>query len=246
MIIDSHVHLKHGNAEGTEYSPEAIVEAMDGARVDKSVVCAINTTTKCSIEMAQAAVDKFSDRLIPYANVEPSYGKTALDQIGKAVSRLGFRGMKIHFGYGVPEQETITPFLELAAAEDVPCLIDCVGRNEIIQQWAEAFPKTKLIVAHLGKYLCRNESLVDRFIALAAAHKNVLLDVNGVVLPRKIKEAVKRAGVCQVFFGTDGPHADPDLVGFVHTALDKIRSLDLPSDDEAVVLGRGIAKLLKL
>ena len=55
MIIDSHVHLKHGNAERTEYRPEEIVESMDQAGVGKSVVFAMCTTTPRSIEMAREA-----------------------------------------------------------------------------------------------------------------------------------------------------------------------------------------------
>ncbi len=66
MIIDSHVHLKHGDAKGTEYSAETIIKTMDAVGIDKSIVFAISTTTKHSIEMAQEAVGKFPDRLIPY------------------------------------------------------------------------------------------------------------------------------------------------------------------------------------
>ena len=52
-IVDSHVHLRHGNAARTEYSPETIVETMDKVGIDRSVVFAICTTTTHSIEMAR-------------------------------------------------------------------------------------------------------------------------------------------------------------------------------------------------
>ena len=64
MICDSHCHLKHGDAEGTEYSPKAIVEMMDAAGIEKAVVFAMSTTTKRSVEMAEDAVREFPDRLI--------------------------------------------------------------------------------------------------------------------------------------------------------------------------------------
>ncbi len=38
MVIDSHVHLKHGDAQGTEYSPEVIMQTMDKVGIDLSVV----------------------------------------------------------------------------------------------------------------------------------------------------------------------------------------------------------------
>ena len=244
MIIDSHVHLKHGDAKGTEYSAEAIVNTMDAVGIDKSVVFAISTTTKHSIEMARESIGKFPNRLIPYVNVDPSYEKIILEEIDEAVSKLGFRGMKIHLGYGVPAEEVMNPFLLFAAKRGVPCLIDCVGRYDVIEKMAENFPATKIIVAHLGKYLCKNEELIDRFIVMAETHNNIFLDVSGVVIPKKITAAVHRVGSNQVIFGTDGPHEAPDTIGFAHTELDKIRLLGLNPNDEAAVLGGTIAALL--
>ena len=61
-VIDAHVHLKHGDEEKTEYGAETIIRIMDIARVDRSVVFAVSTTTRRSIEMAV----RFGDRLIPF------------------------------------------------------------------------------------------------------------------------------------------------------------------------------------
>jgi len=109
---------------------------------------------------------------------------------------------------------------------------------------ARTFPETKIIVAHLGKYLCRDEALINKFIHTAKAQENIFLDVSGVVMPRKIKEAVNIVGSNRVVFGTDGPA--PDAVGYVRAELDKIRKLDLSQDDERAVLGGTIAKLLRV
>ncbi len=59
MLIDSHSHLKHGDAQKTEYSPDEIVRVMDAAGIDKSVVFAMSTSTSRSIQMAKDAIDKF-------------------------------------------------------------------------------------------------------------------------------------------------------------------------------------------
>lgn len=58
-VIDAHVHLKHGDEEKTEYSAEAIVRIMDMAGVDRSVVFAMSTTTRRSMEMACEAAERF-------------------------------------------------------------------------------------------------------------------------------------------------------------------------------------------
>lgn len=244
MIIDSHVHLKHGDAKGTEYSPEAIINTMDAVGIGKSVVFAISTTTKHSLEMAQEAVGKFPDRLIPYVNVDSSYEKAILDEIDEAVSKLGFRGMKVHLGYGVPAEEVMNSFLHLASERGVPCLIDGVGRYDVVERMAENFSEAKIIVAHLGKYLCKDEILIDKFISMAEVHNNIFLDVSGVVMPKKITDAVHQVGSNRVIFGTDGPYEAPDTIGFARAELDKIRTLNLNPNDEAMVLGGAIAELL--
>jgi predicted TIM-barrel fold metal-dependent hydrolase len=109
---------------------------------------------------------------------------------------------------------------------------------------AREVPRTNIIVAHLGRYLCKEESLIDRFIGLAEEHNNVLLDASGVVITSKIREAVERIGSGRVIFGTDGPHKVPDTMTYARTELDKIRALNLDPRDEAAVLGGTIADLL--
>jgi len=246
MIIDSHVHLKHGDAQKTEYSAETIVKTMDAVGIDRSVVFAMSTTTSRSIEMAKAAIRDFPDRLIPYAYALPSYEVAALDLLDEAISEFGFRGIKIHMGECTLAEYVIDPVIGLAGERGVPCLIDCLGRYDPIKRLAEKFSQTKIIVAHLGQYLCKDESLIDRFIRLAEAYKNIILDVSGVVITSKISEAVGRIGSGRVIFGTDGPHEVPDTVTYASDELDKIRKLDLNPRDEAAVLGGTISDLLAL
>ncbi|MCD6289199.1 MAG: amidohydrolase [Anaerolineae bacterium] len=244
MIIDSHVHLKHGDRLRTEYTAEAIVQVMDEVGIDKSVVFAMSTTTQHSIEMAQEAVEQFPDRLIPYVYALPSYEYPALERIEWAISELGFKGIKIHLGECSLAEYVIDPVIDLAGRLKAPCLIDCMGRYDMIERMAKAFPDTKLIIAHMGRYLCTDESLIDRFIDLAQANPNIFLDVSGVVISWKIQDAVRRLGAGRVIFGTDGPHKKPDLATYARLELAKVKMLDLNPADEEMVLGGAIARLL--
>jgi len=246
MIVDSHVHLKHGDAQGTEFSAEAIVKTMDEAGIGKSVVFAMSTTTRRSIEMARAAVEKFPDRLIPYAYALPSYERPVLKELEEAVTRHSFRGIKVHLGECTLAGYVTDPLMRMAGEVGVPCLIDCGGRYTAIEQMAGRFPGTKIIVAHLGRYLCQDGALIDRFMVMAQTHPNLYLEASGVVLPEKIAEAVRRIGAGRVLFGTDGPLAKPDLAGFVRAEVEKIRGLRLSALEENAVLGGSIADLLRL
>ena len=245
MIIDSHVHLKHGDAQRTEYSASEIVRTMDAVGIERSIVFAMSTTTLRSIEMAQAAVRAYPDRLIPYVYALPSYRRAVLEELDEAISDLGFRGIKLHAGECTLAEYIVNPVIELAGRLGVPCLIDCAGRHSAIERMAKQYPKTRIIVAHMGKYLCREEALIDRFITLAEAYGNVYLDLSGVVIPSKIEEAVARVGADRLVFGTDGPHKAPNTVGFARAELDKIESLALDSTDAQAILGGTIAGLLK-
>ena len=246
MIIDSHVHLKHGNAARTEYSAEAIVEVMDAVGIDRSVVFAMSTTTRRSVEMAAAAVEQFPDRLIPYAYALPSYERPALEELEEAIGGRGFRGIKIHIGECRLTEYIIDPVLELAAEHGVPCLVDFGGDFASTERIARGFPETKLIVAHFGKYLCSDAALIERFIDLAESCENVWLDASGVVLVWTIEEAARRIGAERILFGTDGPHPMPSLVTFAALPIKQIRMLALTEEQEHLILGGSIARLLGL
>lgn len=246
LIVDAHVHLKHGDVDRTEYSAETIVYTMDAVGIDISVVFAMSTTTRRSIEMALEAHRKFPDRLIPYVYAIPSFERPVNDEIREAVVRLGFKGIKIHAGEYTIADYVVDPVIELAEKLGVPCLIDCVGRISDVKRIAEKFPEAKIIIAHFGKYLSTDEKLIDQFISLASTHRNVYLDTSGVILTHKIVEAVQRVGSDRIIFGTDGPHKEPDTVSFAKRELEKIKNLRLNLADEEKILGKNILRLLKI
>src|SRR5437773_1774542 len=85
-VIDCHVHLKHGDAARTEWPADAIIEIMDQAGIDKSVVFGMSTTTARSIELARQAVQKYPRRLIPFLYALPSYERPVIKEIETAIA----------------------------------------------------------------------------------------------------------------------------------------------------------------
>jgi len=124
MICDSHCHLRHGNKERTEYTPQAIVDIMDEAGIDKTVVFAMCASSVQAIQMAHEAHMAFPDRLIPYAYALPHISESSLQHVERAISELGFPGIKIHGGEVRLADYIIDPIFDLAASYDVPCLVD--------------------------------------------------------------------------------------------------------------------------
>lgn len=246
MVIDSHAHLKHGDIAGTECSPEEITETMEKAGIDKSVVFAMSTTTRHSIEMARDAVKKFSNKLIPYVYALPDFRMPVLNEIERALRDLNFKGIKLHAGECRLKEYIIGPVLELAAKYEVPCLIDFGGDYNAAKVIAEKFSKTKIIIAHMGKYLCVDANLLDKFIEIAREYENVFLDISGVVLLWKIKDAVDKIDSEKLIWGTDGPQKSPDTTDFAKTELEKLNLINLTEKEKKNILAGNIISLLKI
>jgi predicted TIM-barrel fold metal-dependent hydrolase len=243
-IIDAHVHLKHGDAARTEYPARVIIDVMDKSGIDKSIVFAMCTTTKRSIEMAERAVSEYPDRLIPYAYALPNYERPVIQELEAALAGRLFRGFKIHASECTLAEYVIDPVLKLAGRFGAPCLIDAKGDHAVARRLAETFPENHLIFAHMGGYETKNARLVDSFIKLAEDHQHVLLDLSGVLLDAKIEEAARQLGARKLVWGTDGPHPRPDLVTYAREGLDKIRRLPISQDEKDDILGGNIAKLI--
>jgi predicted TIM-barrel fold metal-dependent hydrolase len=245
-VIDSHVHLKHGDAARTEYAARVIIDVMDKAGIDKSIVFAMCTSTKRSIEMAESAVAEYPDRLVPYAYALPNYERPVIKELEAALARRLFRGIKIHASECTLADYVIDPVLKLAGRFGVPCLIDATGNHAVAQRLAQTFPENHLIFAHMGAYETRNAKLIDSFIRIAADHPHVWLDLSGVVLDAKIEEAARQLGSGKLVWGTDGPHARPDLVGYARDGLAKIRRLPIGQPEKDDILGGNVARLIGL
>lgn len=245
-IIDCHVHLKHGDAAGTEWSADSIVELMDDVGIARSIVFAMKTTTVRSIEMAAGAVEKYPDRLIPFLYGLPSYEIALLPVVEQAVTQKGFRGIKLHVGECTLAEYVIDPLLRLAGTFPIPCLVDVAGNVASAARMAKAFPQTPFWFAHMGRYNSPDAALTDQFIRLAEEYDNVWLDLSAVGLPAKIGEAVARVGARRLVWGTDGPYKNPTAPEYARAQLDNVRKLEISDEDKRLILGGNVARLLNL
>ena len=247
MIIDCHVHLKHGDKEGSEYTAEQIIDVMDQAGIDKSVVFAMMTTTRRSIQMAQDAIGQYPERLIPFAYGLPSAERPILKELEDAISNRGFKGIKMHKGEVTMAEYVTDPILDLAGRLGVTCLIDFKGEVEDLDRMASAFPDTKILVAHMGRYNCVDENLDQAFIDVAGRHENVYLDISGVPLIWKIIDAVEQLGAAKVVFGTDGPIPSPEQAGlYARSEVDRLKTAGFADRDLEMVLGGSLVRLIDL
>ncbi|MBC7328371.1 amidohydrolase [bacterium] len=244
MLIDAHLHLRDDVYVGEEGTPENLVKLMDEVGIGKAVLLRLYVPARKAIEELEEAKRKYPDRFIPFAYALPDFRESVLPLIEEAIERKGFKGIKIHAGVCRLEDYIVDPIMEMANALSIACLIDPAGDYENTERLARKFPNAKIIVAHLGQYLCKDGSLIDRFIDLSKTYPNLYLDISGVVLMEKVKKAMEEVGANRIIWGTDGPSNQPDPVTFTRQELLKVRELGFSEEENRMIFGGTIACLL--
>ena len=242
MIIDSHTHVDEAPAYGWIDPPEAIINLIDEAEIDRAVVMTYRDApgpAEGVIEYLAEAVQRYPDRLIAYARMNPRHGDAAVELFDRAIRDYKMRGLKLHpVSYVMhPASEPTLALIRRAAALGVPTLFHC-GDEEFslplqIAEAADAVPEAQIILGHMGGYFHVRDA-----IRVAKRHPNLILETSAMPYPRLIKEAVAAIGAERVLFASDGPGCDPLL------EVEKVRRAGLTPAEEALLFRGNIERML--
>lgn len=237
VIIDAHCHLskRMGNGPAT-----VLLESMDAAGIDMAVVFGDN-------DFVEESTEKYPDRFIPFYYFNPRNEMSQLAEL-EEYAKKGWRGVKVGHEYAVAR--AMYPMMELAEKYEMMVVIHSGPGNEfhpmIIGDIASSFPKVKTAILHMGGGVALDVELVSTKVA--EKHDNLYLETC-YSHPYAIKQAVERLGPWKVLFGSDasnggyGSHYDkPGMYQDLH--LDAVRLIGLPKEQEEIVLGKAIAKLV--
>jgi predicted TIM-barrel fold metal-dependent hydrolase len=240
----------------TQRTVEDIIHDMDEAGIGKACIVPMDLTTHYGVEVAtnedisRIAADH-PDRFIPFASVDPSLGRAAVDKLLHAVRDLGCRGLKLvppvqHFDFSDPKHN---PLWEAALDLNIPVWTHTahqrshpdsdarLGHPMLVEPVALKYPDLKIILGHCGfPWHWEAWSLVVR-------HANVYVDISAYAnlynhLPWDAY--MKYGAEAKVLFASDYP-----LFSFQDT-LKALRGLDLPPEFEKKILGENALKLLGL
>jgi predicted TIM-barrel fold metal-dependent hydrolase len=237
MIIDCHVHVKGGDIYKREFRPRQILQTMDEAGVDQSVIFSMSLPSRESDDLTRECYEAAPDRFIPFAHVVPDEGEGALQELDRAVGDWGWRGVKIHRGEMAEARlDLLLPIAEKCVALDIPMLIDVGGVYDFSSGLATSVPELKLIVAHLGAP--HDEKGVDKHILLAQRHPNLYLDTSYCHVPWKLPEVFARVPAEKLIWGSDGPLIHPAI------ELRKLEVCQLPADVWRQVTGENLLRVL--
>jgi len=238
MIIDSHTHV---DRFGWYDPPETIIGLMDEAGVDKSIIMTYGDApdVEGALEYIAEAVQKYPDRLIGYARMNPRGGEKAHRLFEKAMEEYGFKGLKLHPVGNLchPGGPETIDMMRLATRYNAPVLFHC-GDEELtlplqVAQAAEACPEATVILGHSGGYFHVKDA-----IRAAERYPNIILETSAMPYPQFIKEMVERVGASRVLYASDGPGCD--LTIEVH----KVKLAGLTAEEEEAIFYRNIKQIL--
>ena len=243
MIIDAHNHVGGPDkGDRQRQSPEEIVASMDNVGIDKSVIFPFNEVNpgvsfSNANDYIASAVREYPDRLIGFARLDPNYEEKAIQEMERAITKLGLSGVKLHpssqkFSLDNPY---VLRIIEKAAEFGVPVVFDSgkeLSPPEKIGMLAERVPEARLIMAHMRgeKYL----EVTERF-------ENVYLGTTGMFKINKLHEALQVLGADKLIAGSDSPYIPQEL---------EVRKFDhipgITPEEKAKILGQNIMRILRL
>ncbi|MDB5076274.1 MAG: hypothetical protein JWO42_2453 [Chloroflexi bacterium] len=242
QIFDAHTHVDESESLGWFDPPEKIIGLMDEAGIAQAVIMGYHDCPGAPVDAiayVAAAVERYPDRLVALARLNPRFGATAEDLLVEAITRYGMKGLKLHpVSCGMhPANPMTVRLIRRAAQFGAPTLFHCGDEDYTlpfeIAGAAEACPEASIILGHMGGYYH-----VDDAIAVARRYSNIYLETSAMPYPERIKEAVEAIGAERVLFGSDGPGCNPWL------ELQKVRQAGLTVEQETLVCGENLRQLL--
>lgn len=239
LIIDCHCHAGHGDGLTGPWDTVAplgpYLARCRQAGIQRSVVFAAfhSDYSHANREVARI-VARQPGRLLGFAFVHAVRDRGRIGEIvAEAVHEHGFVGLKVH-RHDAPISREIC---EAARTHRLPVLYDLAGESWVCELLAAEYPDVDFIIPHLGSFADdwrAQLALIDHL----ERHPNIHADTAGVRRFDLLEQAARRAGASKLLFGSDGPWLHPGA------ELAKVHLLGLPPQDEALVLGGNLLRLI--
>lgn len=205
--IDAHAHL--GYIDGwanVKMDADELISLMDTYEIETTMICVLDN------EEAYKAMQKYPGRIEGCVYVNP-LEPNCLDLIDQYV-KLGFKAIKLQplrHAY-CADSEIVDPVLDKAEEYEIPVCIHS-GHPPYSLPWqigllAERHPNCKVLMIHMGH---GHGVYIDAALKMARRYPNIYLEMSGMPMHTKIKEAYDTVGHDRILFGTDGPFHHPTV-----------------------------------
>jgi len=239
VVIDCHCHAGPGDGFTGPWDTAAPLDRFlrwsDEAGIDRTVLfAAFHSDYDVANRHVARIIRRNPARFWGFCFVHAARDRGRLAaMVGRCAERDGFRGIKVHR----MDARITREVLDAARRFRLPVLYDVMGEVESVDLFAPRYPDVSFIIPHLGSFA--DDWRAQHIIAdILARHPNVYTDTSGVRRFELLQRALRRAGAHKVLFGSDGPWLHPGV------ELAKVRLLHLPPDQEALVLGGNLLRLI--
>jgi predicted TIM-barrel fold metal-dependent hydrolase len=242
------------------------VEVMDRVGIDKAVI--MSEIVRSSPEFVASMVGKHPDRFLGFSNwLYPATGRVAAAEIDHMITDLGIVGVgEMIFGafYPTPPHELhrlpeLITIMDKIAELGVPILFHTgflpiplplsYLHPFLIDELANVYPEVPIIMGHGGHPVSHfdpeviNDYFFDAGLLVAAKHSNVYFEIS-FCTGKHVERIVRNVGVEACLFGTDGSTRRPP--GYFERQIDAVLKANITNDDKDHILGKNIARLLKI
>ena len=211
--IDAHAHIgDFGSWAGVDGSPEQLIAFMDEYEIEQTVLCAKDHTGNEGVAEAAA---RYPGRFIPLVYLNPLEGADICrEKFETYVDGKGFRGIKMNplRHAFVADDTAVDPVMEMARSRHLPVFIHS-GHPPYSLPWsiallAERFPEVKTVMIHMGH---GHGVYIDAALKMAKRFPNIYLEMSGMPMGVKIRQAYEEVGHDRIMFGTDYPFHHPSV-----------------------------------
>ncbi len=238
--IDAHSHIgSFGGWAGLEFSKEQLFSQMEEYEIEKTFL------TSSSFTDNEIVIDAFQSRpdlVVPFVRVNPKLDDVE-SKLYKYIVKENFKAIKLQplADAYVADDKIVHPVMEFARQYKVPVFIHC-GHPPYSLPWsiallAEEFPDVNVTMLHMGH---GHGVYIDASIKMARRLDNLYLEISGMPMPSKIKEAYETVGSDRVMFGIDSPFHQPSV------EIQKVLTSGLNEEQQKRVFYDNAAKLLNL
>lgn len=232
---------------GVGATVEELLAQLDAAGIERAVVCPLKPRSyrlEEANETVAAAAERYPDRLVGFARVDPNLGDDACRELDRATNELGLRGLFLH-----PWEETfrVHDACVESLLEDMTLpVIVAAGYpwvSEGLQVGELARRHTRLTVVATNGCQINISGLgqVDAELALAE-NPNLVVQTTGVYREDFIEGVAARFGAERVLFASGFPFFEPRLevlrVRWAPNLDEHDRALMLGGNAERLLLGR--------
>ncbi|MBI4319675.1 MAG: amidohydrolase [Chloroflexi bacterium] len=235
-----------------DMTPEGLTRILRASGVDYGVGLAEYNPMVSGVSSNEFVADfcQRTDRLIPFAGVNPYLMANPARELEKAVRELGCRGVKLFptYQHFYPNENNIYPIYAKAEELGIPVMLHTgssvfkgtklkYGDPLFLDDVAVDFPNLTIVQAHSGRGFW-----YDRAFFLTRLHQNVYMEISGLPPQSVLRHFPDLERVAdRVIFGSDWP-----AIASIGKNIEAIRQLPLNESTKKKILGENAARILRL